>query len=209
MRDRAGEPAIVHRHRELRHPRHEAVVVRGAAVGSRVIVGVRLLLLDVADGADDRIGKLPRAPLHLVVLRVVEQLAVVDRVPAVLLDLTGAGRVLRQDRHAADRPVDEAHGLLGVLARDQVVALEVLRVLPDVEERRDRAVLLRELLEVDHRQVVVGVRAREAVRRAVVGPARSHRVLLERVEVRRRSRSRAPSRRFFIAAITAFAFWFA
>ena len=109
----------------------------------------------------------------------------VDRVPPVLLDLARARRVLGDHRDAADRPVDHPLGGRGPLTRDQVVALEHLGVLPDVDERcqRRRVPPVVDVVEVDDRQVVVGVGPREPAGAAVVGPGRAHRVLLERVEV--------------------------
>ena len=185
MGDRAREPAVVHRHREAPHPRDEAVVVRAAAVGGRAGVGVRPLLPDGIDVRDDRARELARAPLHLVVLGVVEELALVDRVPAVLLALARPGRVLGDHRDAAGGAVHEPLGLRGPLARDQVVALEHLRVLPDVGERRERLRVpgVVDVVEVDDREVVVGVGTRESGGAAVVRPGRPHRVLLEGVEV--------------------------
>ena len=185
MRDRAREPAVVHRDREARHPRHEAVVVRGPSVGCRARVRVRPLPADVADVPDHRARELARAPLHLVVLRVVEDLAVVDRVPAVLLHLAAPDRVLRDHRDAADGAVHEPLGLGRPLARDQVVAHQHLGVLADVHERGEHLRMPRvvDVVEVDDRQVVVGVRPREPTRAAVVGPGRPHWVLLEGVEV--------------------------
>src|SRR5207245_5270091 len=65
--------------------------------------------------------------------------------------------------------------------RDQVVALEHLGVLADVDQRRERLRVpgVVDVVEVDDREVVIGVGTRESGRAAVVGPCRAHRVLLE------------------------------
>src|SRR3954447_16765814 len=96
----------------------------------------------------------------------------------------GRGRVWGEDRHAPRRAVDHPRHRVRELAGDQVVALEHLRVLADVDERRQRLGVapVVDVLEVDDRQVVVGVGTREAGGRAVVGLLRAHRVALEGVE---------------------------
>ena len=185
MRDRTGEPAVVHRNWETRHPGDEAIVVGATAVGRRAGVGIRPLPPDVAHVGNDRVGQLASTPLHLVVLRVVEQLAVVNRVPAVLLHLARPGGVLGDDRDPARGAVDESLRGRGPLARDQVVAHEHLGVLADVYQRRERLRVTRavDVVEVDDREIVVGVWPGKSGGAAVVGPVRPHRVLLERVKV--------------------------
>ncbi len=160
-------------------------MVGGAAPGARRVVGVGALRPDVADVGDHRVGQLTGAPLHLVVLGVVERLALADRVGELLLDLARAGRVLGEDRHAADRAVDHPFHRARELAGDEVIAVEELGVLADVDQRRERPRVGRvvDVLEPHDREVVVGVVAREPGGRAVVGAPRAHRVLLELVEV--------------------------
>ena len=185
MRHRAAEPAVLHRDREVGHPGHEALAVGRAAVEGRARVAVRLLRADVVHVLDDAVGEQAARPLHLLVLGVVEDRAVVDRMPEVGLDLARARCVLREDRNAADAAVDEPLRDRRVLARDQVVPVEILRVLAHVHDVRERLRVARvvDVLDADDRQVVVGVRAREADRRTVIAPAGPHRVLVELVEV--------------------------
>ena len=185
VRHGPAEPAVLDRDREVGHPRHEAVAVGRAAVEGRARVAVGPLGADVVDVLDDAVGQQPARPLHLLVLGVVEDRAVVHRVPQVGLDLARAGRVLREDRDAADAAVDEPLGDRRVLARDQVMPVEVLRVLAHVHDVRERLRVARvvDVLDAHDRQVVVGVRPREADRRPVLAPAGAHRVLVELVEV--------------------------
>ncbi|CAA9472355.1 MAG: hypothetical protein AVDCRST_MAG30-200 [uncultured Solirubrobacteraceae bacterium] len=168
VRDRPGVPAVGHGHR-----------ARGGEGDARAALG------HLPPGAQRRVGDQPRGELALRVLLVGELEALVDRVVARALGLGRPDRVLGEDRDRPGAAVDHPLERGEVVAREQVVAVEHLRVQRVVDEVRQRLGVRRvgDVVEAHDGEVVVGVGVRVARGRAVVGGRRAEGVAVGLVEL--------------------------
>ena len=112
-----------------------------------------------------------------------------DRVPLAALGLGGAHGTLREHRHRAGLAVHHPLQRPQVVGADQVVPLQELGVEAEVDQVRERPRVtgIREIVEPDHREVVIGVPARVAGRGPVVRDRRPERVAVRLVELVDRS----------------------